>query len=291
MGFATPVPAGPPSVSSSPAPAGFAASEGFHNSKGEETKWRIIKGGSYRDCSTIIVLPTPTDFIHNTVEAAIDGLIKPMNQRVVGPIRLHGKEPVEKIKVVGCEVGDAYNQALSLIAGNPGLADYRFMLTIEHDNLPPPDGLTRLLARMYDNADKDDEGRVLKGDDGILKFHFLGIGGAYWTKGESGQIMCYGNPKEFPVSFRPQNPIPDALQECNGIAMGFTLWNLSALLNDKRLGPPWYETVNSFTPGVGVNCGTQDLVFCGKALKFGYRFAVDMACKVGHLDLQSGLVW
>jgi hypothetical protein len=216
-----------------------------------------------------------------------------MNQRVIGPLRISGRLPVEKIKVTGCEVGDAYNQALAMIQANPGLTDYRFMLTVEHDNLPPPDGLTRLLARMYENVTKDDEGRVVV-VDGIPQFHFLGIGGIYYTKFCGGMPMIYGHPQEWPVNFRPQLPVPDALQECRGIAMGFTLWNLQALLKDKRLGPPWFETKNEFIPGQGVSCGTQDLVFCGKALKEGYRFAVCTATRVGHMELvgpNAGQVW
>ena len=133
---------------------------------------------------------------------------------------------------------------------------------------------------------------MIKDENGVPKFHFLGIGGLYYTKGmEHSQPMIYGHPAEFPINFRPQLPVLDSLQECRGIAMGFTLWNLQALLNDKRLGPPWYETKQDYIPGAGVSCGTQDLVMCGKALQFGYRFAVDCATRVGHMNLADGLIY
>jgi hypothetical protein len=259
----------------------------------DKSGWRILKGASYRNLSTVIVLPTPTDFIHNRVESAIDSLMKPMNQAIGGPLRMGGQTPLDKIQTVGCEVGDAYNMALKGIQSNPDMKKWRFMLTIEHDNLPPPDGLLKLAARMYEHADKDENGNVKVDSNGVLQFHFLGIGGLYWTKGfEAGQPMIYGNPKEFPRNYHPQVPVHDSLQECRGIAMGFTIWNLSALMNDKRLQEPtWFETKNAWNPNGGVQAGTQDLVFCSKAGDLGYRFAVDTSVKVGHFDFTTGMVF
>lgn len=279
-----------PACSTDTTPQVFTDSEGWHNSDKPKGPWKVIKGASYRDCSTVLVLPTPTEFIHFRVEAAIDGLLKPMNQKFVGPLRMTGKTPLEKVQVVGCEVGDAYNQALAMIAANPELSTYKFMLTVEHDNLPPPDGILKLLSRMYENCQRDEQGRVLKDDKGVWKFDFLAVGALYYCKGEGGAPMIYGNPKEFPVNFRPQPVIEDSLQECRGVAMGFTIWNLTALLNDKRLGPPWFETKCEIGPK-GAAVGTQDLVMSGKAVEAGYRFAVDTAIKVGHLDFNSGIVW
>ena len=271
---------------------GDVSNEGLNNSDMDKSRWRILKGDSYRNLSTVIVLPTPTDFIHNRVEGAIDGLMKPMNQAIAGPMRMSGQLPMEKIQVCGWEVGDAYNAAIKNIQGGD-MKKWRFLLTVEHDNLPPPDGLLRLMNRMYENADKDEEGRIKEDKNGVLQFHFLGIGGLYWTKGfEQGQPMIYGNPKEFPRNYHPQLPVVDALQECNGIAMGFSIWNLSALMNDKRLAQPtWFETKNNWSPSTGVRAGTQDLVFCSKAAELGYKFAVDTSVKVGHFDFTTGMVF
>lgn len=280
-----------PACSTEATPQVYTESAGWHNSDQPKGPWKIIKGASYRDCSTVLVLPTPTEFIHFRVEAAIDGLLKPMNQKFVGPVRMTGKTPLEQVQVVGCEVGDAYNQALAMIAANDELKTYKFMLTVEHDNLPPPDGLMRLLARMYENCERDDEGRLTMDENGIPRFHFLAIGGLYFTKGEPGQPQIYGNPKEFPVNFRPQPVIPDSLQECRGTAMGFTIYNLQALLKDKRLGPPWFETKCEMNERGGAVVATQDLQAANKGLAAGYRYAIDTSIKVGHLDFKTGLVW
>jgi hypothetical protein len=275
-------------------PAGPSDPAGVNNVRLEENSWRVIKGASYRDLSTVIVLPTPTEFIHGRVEAAIDGLMRPMNQKLGGPLRISENLPLERLAVAGCEVADAYNQALTAIAANPDLSTWRFLLTVEHDNLPPPDGLIRLQARMYENARTDADGKIQIDEKGIPAFNFLAIGGLYWTKGfGTGMPMIYGHPRELPINFRPQPPLIDALQECRGVAMGFTLWNLQALLKDPRLKKDgkWFTTKCSWDQAKGVELGTQDLVFCTAALQAGYRFAVDTAVKVGHYDFATGVVF
>jgi hypothetical protein len=182
-----------------------------------------------------------------------------------------------------------------MIKQDAGMSQWRFLLTIEHDNLPPPDGLTKLIQRMYDNCKKDENGKILVNELGIPQFDFLGIGGLYWTKGlETGMPMIYGNPQEHPVNFRPQVPLIDQLQECRGIAMGFSIWNLQALLKDENLGVKdgkWFQTKCLWDPMKGCELGTQDLVFCQKALEHNYRFAVDTSVKVGHFDFTTGFVY
>ena len=69
---------------------------------------------------------------------------------------------------------------------------------------------------------------------------FDAIGGLYWTKGENGQPMIYGNPNEMPKNFRPQVPIVDGLQPCNGLGMGFTLFKLSMF---RKIDKPWFKTL------------------------------------------------
>ena len=48
----------------------------------------------------------------------------------------------------GMEVGEAFSTAIQNILDTPQLANYKYILTIEHDNLPQPDGLVKLLAQM-----------------------------------------------------------------------------------------------------------------------------------------------
>ena len=34
-----------------------------------------------------------------------------------------------------------YTEGVEAILGNPGLCDWEYLLTVEHDNVPPPDGV------------------------------------------------------------------------------------------------------------------------------------------------------
>jgi hypothetical protein len=233
--------------------------EGRHNRDLSRSALRVYDGQSYRDQSTVCVMPCRDNTVDIKVEDAIDGLIKPMNQ---GFVRLNMR---------GFEVADAYNEALKTILANPQLSKFKFLLTVESDNLPPPDGLLRLIKHIFASC-------------------YAGIGGLYWTKGEGGMPMIYGDPREFPINFRPLTPVADTLMECRGIAMGFTLWDLE-LFKDKALGPPWFETKQNYDPAKGAELATQDLAFCAKACEAGYRFAVATDVKVGHVDFSTGVVW
>jgi hypothetical protein len=187
-----------------------------------------------------------------------------MNQKVVGIIFIQGME-----------VGEAYCAALDMILGNPELASYKYLLTIEEDNCPPPDGLLKLYESI--------EGKV----DGIK---YDCVGGLYWTKGEGGQPMCYGSPKVFPKNFIPQMPQPETVTECNGLGMGFNLWRLQ-MFKDGKIEKPFFKTLQNFTPGVGTAMMTQDLWFFANACKYGYRFGCDSRVRVGHYDINSQITW
>ena len=117
-------------------------------------------------------------------------------------------------------MGEAYNAAVDVILGNEQLAKFKYLLTLEEDNMPPPDGLLKL----YESIDE-----------------FAAVGGLYWTKGEGGQPMIYGDPKGV-LSFQPQQVQVDTVQECNGLGMGFTLFRI------EDFGPkdkPWFKTVQT----------------------------------------------
>lgn len=172
-------------------------------------------------------------------------------------------QPVFRLPVCGMEVGTAYNHAVETIQAHPQLSKFKYLLTVEWDNLPPSDGLLKL----YESMDK-----------------FDAVGGLYWTKGEGGQPMIYGNPASMPKDFVPQVPIPDALQPCNGLGMGFTLFKLEMF---NRVPKPWFQTLQNAQRGQA----TQDLYFFQQAAMHGYKFASDNRVKVGHLDIASGMVW
>lgn len=230
---------------------------GLHNADLQASVERLNKGKTYLDLSTIIVCPT-RGMISDRVVQAWMGLIRPMNQKVIGPIFIRGYE-----------VGNAYNMAVEMILGNPELSKWKYMLTIEEDNLPPPDGLVKL----YESMDKYDV-----------------VGGLYWTKGEGGQPMIYGDPNVQPLNFIPQKPLAETVQPANGLGMGFNLFKIE-IFKDPKIPKPWFETKNEFIPGVGAKVYTQDLYFFENAGKAGYKFACDTRIRVGHLDVDNDVVW
>jgi hypothetical protein len=228
---------------------------GFHNSDLEASRERLKKGKQYRDLSTVCVVPTRGMIPARVVENWM-GLMNPMNNAFF------------RIFVSGMEVGEAYNSAIELILGNEHLSKFKYVLTLEEDNLPPPDGLLRLYESMDDYAV---------------------VSGLYWTKGEGGQPMIYGDPKGV-LSFQPQIVEPDTVQECNGLGMGFTLFDMD-LFRDEKIPKPWFKTQQVWNPQTGAAQGTQDLYFFANARRAGYRVACDNRIKVGHLDVGSGIVW
>lgn len=229
---------------------------GVHNASDYAT--RLEKEKTYRDLSTIIVCPT-RGMIPARIVQSWQSLIRPMNQKVLGPIFMEGME-----------VGEAYNQIIKMIFENPDLSKFKFMLTLEEDNAPPADGLLKL----YESIDKYDA-----------------VGGLYWTKGEGGQPMCYGDPRVMPLNFIPQIPLPETVTPCNGLGMGFTLFRI-AMLKDARFEyGNWFKTVQEVTPQGGVQMMTQDMWFFCKAREMGYKFACDSRVRVGHYDATNQIMW
>lgn len=227
---------------------------GVHNVS--EYQERLLREKTYRDLSTICVIPT-RGMIPARVVQSWWSLMTPMNQKFI------------RIIVQGYEVGKAYTSAIEQILANPELSNWKYILTLEEDNIPPPDGLLKL----YESMDS-----------------FDAVGGLYWTKGVGGQPMCYGQPGQEPRNFIPQIPNLDAVTPCNGLGMGFTLFKLD-IFNNPDLPKPYFETVQKYEPGVGSKCYTQDLKFFEDAGKLGYKFACDSRVKVGHFDVNSNIVW
>ncbi len=223
---------------------------GFHNND-PKSKERLEKSKSYKDLSTICIIPT-RGVIPAKVVQSWWSLMSPMNQKFT------------RMFMVGMEVGEAYQQAIEGILAHPELSKWKYILTLEEDNCPPPDGLLKLL----ENMDKYDA-----------------IGGLYWTKGEGGQPMCYGKPSEMPRNFVPFPPTPNDVTECNGLGMGFTLFR-TAMFKDPKLTKPWFKTEQSYTPGVGSSAFTQDLYFFNKARELGYKMACDSRVLVGQYDYE-----
>ena len=108
---------------------------GIHNADLERSRARLVRGQTYQNLSTVWVTPIPEDppmIPAKVVFQSWMNLMTPMNQMVF------------KLPMVGMEVGDAYNKAVEMILDHQVLSKARYMLTVEWDNLPPPDGLLKL---------------------------------------------------------------------------------------------------------------------------------------------------
>lgn len=229
--------------------------QGLHNTNIFQSIERIEKGKTYRDLSTICIVPT-RGMISAKVTQSWMGMISPMNQKFT------------RIFMIGMEVGEAYTLAIAQILIHPELSRWRYILTLEEDNIPPPDGLIKL----YENIDD-----------------YAAVGGIYWTKGEGGQPMIYGEGKDGDLHFRPQPPVRD-IQECDGLGMGFTLFRLD-IFKDSRIEQPWFKTCQEWDPEKGSKVYTQDLYFFEKIRKLGYKVACDTRVKVGHYSVEQDVVW
>ncbi len=227
---------------------------GAHNANPEGTRARLLKGASWKKQRIICILPAAA-MIPAKVALSHWNLAFPPNQGVL------------RILAQGMEVGDAYSQAIDGVLAHPDLSQWEYLLTLEHDNLPPPDGVIALIAQMEAHPE------------------LACIGGLYFTKGEGGVAQIWGDPKDPVVNFRPQVPVPGQLVECVGTGMGFNLWRLK-MFKDERLRKPWFKTLAGKE-----GCATQDLHFWSDARKYGYRCAIDCAVTVGHMDPATDVVW
>jgi len=227
---------------------------GLHNEDLHKTGARLIKGNSWKRQRIVVVIPTG-DSIPAKVALSHWNMIFPPNNGVV------------RLLAQGMEVGEAYSNTIEAVIDHPELKDWEFILTVEHDNMPPQDGVIKLIERL--EADKN----------------LACVSGLYFTKGEQGVAQIWGDVNDPIINFRPQVPIPGQLIECCGVGMGFALWRLS-IFKDEKLRKPWFKTVAGKE-----GAATQDLYFWGDARKYGYRCAVDCSVPVGHYDVTTDIVW
>ena len=228
---------------------------GRHNLNIEASASRIIEGASWKKQRVIVILPSSM-MINAKVALSHWNLIFPPNQAVY------------RMLCLGQEVGEAYSAAIESILAHPELSQWEFILTIESDNLPPADGVLKLIEAMEKHPE------------------YACIGGLYWTKGEGGVPQVWGDISDPMLNFRPQPPpLAGQIKECNGTGMGFNLWRIS-MFKDEKIPRPLFKTKASIE-GVG----TQDLAFWSEAKKAGYRCAISGDVLVGHMDVTTGIVW
>ncbi len=204
-----------------------------------------------------IIVPSRSPMLHTKFVQSLQSLSYPMNQRRA------------MFFVTGAEVGKAYSEQVAGILAHPDLGAWPYILTIEDDNLMPTDAVTKLC-------------------ESIELGPFDGVGGLYFLKSDDMPMpQCYGDPAEYArtghLDFRPRDIVSamrgGAIVECNGIAMGCSLFRTESF---RKIPGPWFETSPS---------GTQDLNWCGKARRAGMRFAVDTRVRVGHINYETGVVY
>lgn len=228
---------------------------GKHNEELEQSIERVEKSKMYKDLSTIIICPTRGLFPTRVVQSWMK-LLKPMNQLVAGPIF------AESMKV-----DDAYNALIKYILDHPHLSKFKYILTIEEDNLPPADGLLKL----YESIDDYDV-----------------IGGLYWSKSDDGFPMIFGDPTVDKYDAKPQIPKYGEIQQACALGMGFNLFKLDMF---REIKEPWFKTLESEDRVEGTAQVTQDFYFYRKASDLGYKFACDNRVLVGHYDSKKDKVY
>lgn len=192
------------------------------------------------DKSTVVVIPT-RGMMHCEFVTRLLALRTPLST----------KRPV--LVANGMEVAAAYNGLISLALSR----SFPFIMTIEDDNLLPPDAHMTLLDTIG---------------------HYDAISGLYHTKSEE------HTPLVFDDDLMPA-PIDglEGVQACGGIPMGCALWKSDLF---REIPYPWFETIDT-----SVKRWTHDMVFAEKMQKAGKRCAVNLNVKVGHIDVTTDKIY
>jgi hypothetical protein len=224
----------------------------------------LLKGSSYKNRSTAVIIPT-LGLIHHRVVTSLVQLISPQNQ------------PRTLTVVKGEEVGEAYNIAIERALNDEPSKRFKYIMTVEDDNIVPFDANIRLIESME-------------------KFDAEAVSGLYFSKGEFGFPMAFGDPEKWRqdgyMDMNPREDIGPAVEkgqviEVNGIAMGCALWRMDLF---REFKPPWFVTYQS---GSQHGCAslTQDIYFSEQVRRAGGRLYVDTRVRVGHIDMKTGIIY
>lgn len=111
---------------------------GAHNQNLHASVKRLEKSAVWKKQRVVVILPAGKS-ISTKVALSHWALIFPPNQAVM------------RMAAIGVEVGAAYSHAIESVLAHPELSTWEYILTIEHDNIPPQDGLLKLIERMESN--------------------------------------------------------------------------------------------------------------------------------------------
>lgn len=218
-----------------------------------------ISASTYRDSSTVMACASRGDVPMDVVRAWHQ-MIPLLNQRRAF------------LFCAGAEVADAYNQLVARALQERG---FRYLLTLEDDCLPPADAHHRLLDAIGD---------------------YDAIGGLYFRKTEPPTALLLGDPSLPEWSSLPIDPCEaieaGAVVPVNVLPMGCTLYKLDLF---REMEPPWFQTTEQFHVAdqmvLGRKLMTHDVGFSKRAKALGKRFAIHCGVRVGHLNVENGVVY
>lgn len=240
--------------------------KGLHGARKEEAENRFFDH-QWQDLSTVIVTPTRTHQVGPSPKwiSALGYLMKPMNQKVAGPLF-----------VTGMEVGRAYCEGLKAVFQHDDCKNFKYMLTLEDDVIPEPDALLETLAVATETG-ADVTAAV------------------YWVKGENGWPHIYGDVNDTADPYNQRVIMPDdkRWREVNGVAMGFTLFRLDLFAKYfPELDDNWFVTDQVYDREEGrITRSTQDLTFCHNLRKRGGKIVVAQWARCGHYQADKDILW
>jgi hypothetical protein len=226
----------------------------------------FLKLNSYVDRSTVCIIPTRGAIDARVVNSWFR-LISPVNQKFI------------RLFISGGEVADAYNTAIIGILHHPHLSKYKYILSMEDDNIPPPDGLLKLVETMV-AAEKKNE-------------NLWAVSGLYWSKGfELGVPIAFGDTRKPQFNLDAIDLNETGVTRCCLMPQGFTLYRMDLF---RKISYPWFKTVEDYDPDAPVfdqiKTSTQDHYFFERCYNEGLGIGVRADVKVGHLDIETGQVW
>lgn len=228
-----------------------------------------IKLNSYQDKSIACVIPTRGSVDVEVIDSWFK-LITPVNQKF------------SKLFIANGEIADAYNTGILLVLNNPTLSKCRFLLTMEDDNLPPQDGILKLIDSMIEHENNGDK--------------YWAISGVYWTKPSRDCIehapIAWGCVEDGEWNMKaPPLKEDGSVTQCCLIPQGFTLYDLDLF---RKMEYPWFKVVEWHPHNEGIDnepAQTQDSYFFKKVWEAGLKVGIRADVKVGHLDPKTKQIW
>ncbi len=229
--------------------------KGKHNTDLKSSTERLKKLASYRDLSTICIVPNNGLISAKVAESWLNQSSQ-MNQKFV------------RLMMIGMEKYFGFNSCIENILATPKLNEFKYILTLEEDTIIPPDGLHKLFESIE---------------------NFDVVGGLSFSKGEEGFPLVYGDPRILPQTMNRSVVYPELIQPCFGVGTAYTLFKTEIFKNEK-LKKPWFNLDPRRQAGK-INNEYIDFNFFDNIKKLGYKVACDTRVRVGRYDMATDIIW